>query len=166
MNNWANSDSDAGANSAAYQESLKAMRDHCVCVNLRRITRIVTRRYDEVYSDADIRSTQTALLSILMLSGETPMGVLADDLGMDKSTFSRNFKLMEARGLVARSSIDGRTMGASITTAGQEALEAASELWQGIQDDILKHVGLESWEGALSVLNQIGTRALDSGRVR
>lgn len=153
-------------NSIAYEESLEAMRDQCICVNLRKVTRIVTRRYDEVYADAGVRSTQTALLSILMLRGETPMGVLADELGMDKSTLSRNFKLMETRGLVSRMAIDGRTTGASITAAGQEALEAASGLWRAVQDDILKNVGLEAWESALAVLNQLGGRAADSNRVR
>jgi DNA-binding MarR family transcriptional regulator len=159
-------DSGAKQNSVAYEEALEAMRDQCICVNLRKVTRIVTRRYDEVYADAGVRSTQTALLSILMLNGETPMGVLADELGMDKSTLSRNFKLMETRGLVMRTAIDGRTTGVSITVAGQEALEAASGLWREIQDDILKNVGLEAWEAALAVLNKLGGRAADSNRVR
>lgn len=159
-------ESGARQNSAAYEESLEVMRDQCICVNLRKVTRIVTRRYDEVYADAGVRSTQTALLSILMLNGETAMGVLADELGMDKSTLSRNFKLMETRGLVTRTAIDGRTTGVSITTAGQEALEAVSGLWREIQDDILKNVGLEAWEGALSVLNKLGERAAGFSQIR
>lgn len=166
MENQTEQNTPAIHNSVAYQESLRAMRDQCICVNLRKVTRIVTRRYDEAYADVGVRSTQTALLSILMLNGETRMRLLADELGMDKSTLSRNFKLMEARGLVARSDIDGRTVGASITTAGQEALEAVSERWQDVQDDILKDVGPEAWEGALSVLNKLGGRAAGFSRVR
>lgn len=148
-------------NSVVYEVFLEAMRDKCICVNLRRVTRIVTRRYDEAYADAGVRSTQTALLSILMLNGETPMGALAKEMAMDKSTLSRNFKILEARGLVSRARIDGRTVGASITTAGEEALEAVSELWKGVQDHILESVGTEAWEGALSVLNKMGGRAAE-----
>ena len=166
MENWKDQNISTAQNSAAYQQALRAMRDECICTNLRKVTRIVTRRYDEVYADAGVRSTQTALLSILMLNGETRMRVLADEMGMDKSTLSRNFKLLEARGLVARSDIDGRTVGARITTAGQEALEAVSELWQDVQDDILKNVGPESWAGVLTVLNQLSDRAAGSSRVR
>lgn len=155
----------ANRNSVAYRETLEAMRDQCICVNLRRVTRIVTRRYDQAYANASIRSTQTALLSILVLNGETPMGVLADELGMDKSTLSRNFKLLEMRGLVSRTSIDGRTYGASITAAGQEALEAVSGLWREVQDEILKDVGTEGWEGALSVLNKLSGWAAGSSEL-
>lgn len=161
-----NKDTRAARRSFAQAESLKAMRDRCICTNLRKVTRMVTRRYDEAYESAGIRSTQTALLFTLMLNGETPMGVLADELGMDKSTLSRNFSLLEARGLVTRTAIDGRTFGARITAAGEEALEAASGLWRETQDDILKSVGLEAWEDTLSVLNRLGNRAADSSRIR
>jgi DNA-binding MarR family transcriptional regulator len=152
----------ANRNSVVYQVFLEAMQDKCICVNLRRVTRIVTRCYDEAYAEAGIRSTQTAVLSILMLNGEIPMGALAKELAMDKSTLSRNFKLLEARGLVSRANIDGRTVGANITAAGEEALEAVSDLWKGVQDHILTNVGTKAWEGALSVLNEMGGRAAES----
>lgn len=145
--------------SAAYRDSLEAMREQCVCVNLRKVTRIVTRRFDEAYAEANLRSTQTALLSVLLLDGKTPMGVLADELGMDKSTLSRNFKLLEARGLVGRASLDGRTVGAIITAAGQAALEAVSSRWKEVQEDILRDIGTDEWRGVLLVLNQLGGRA-------
>ena len=152
----------ANLNSAVYQVFLEAMRDKCICVNLRRVTRSVTRCYDEAYAEAGVRSTQIALLSILMLNGEIPMGALAKEQAMDKSTLSRNFKLLEARGLVSRGSIDGRTVGASITADGQEVLEAISVRWKDVQDHILTNVGTEAWEGALSVLNKMGRRATES----
>lgn len=155
--------SGAARSAVVYEESLQEMRDQCICLNLRRVTRIVTRRYDAAYAGIGVRATQTALLSVLMAEGDIPMGTLADELGMEKSTLSRNFKIMEACGLVARTAIDGRTTGASITIAGQEALEAASDLWKEVQDDILKDVGMEAWEGALLVLNKLGGRAAGSG---
>ena len=148
-------------NSIIYQVFLETMRDKCICVNLRRVTRVMTRYYDEAYAETGVRSTQIAVLSLLMLNGETPLGSLAKEMAMDKSTLTRNFKLLEARGLVSRSSIDGRTVGASITTAGEEALESISGIWKGVQDHILINVGTEAWEHALSVLNELGERTAE-----
>lgn len=134
---------------------LEEMGNQCICLNLRRISRIVTRRYDDAYAAAGIRSTQAPILFILMLNGQTRMGVLADHLAMDKSTLSRNFTLLEDRGLVTRRAIDGRTTGVSITAAGQESLEAICSIWRQVQDEILKNVGMDNWMETLVVLRKI-----------
>ncbi len=134
---------------------LEEMGRQCICLNLRRICRIVTRRYDDAYTATGIRSTQAPILFFLMLNGEMKMGLLADQLAMDKSTLSRNFTLLEDRGLVTRAAIDGRTTGISITAAGQESLEAISSIWRQVQDKILKDVGMDNWMEALAVLNRM-----------
>lgn len=139
----------------AQQRLLEEMDGLCVCLNLRRISRVVTRHYDEAYAAAGLRSTQAPILFFLMLNGETKMGVLADQLAMDKSTLSRNFTLLEDRGLVSRVALDGRTTGVSITAAGQQSLEAICAIWQQVQDQILKDVGLDDWMGTLAVLKSM-----------
>jgi DNA-binding MarR family transcriptional regulator len=90
-----------------------------------------------------------------MLNGETKMGDLADQLGMDKSTLSRNFTLLEDRGLVSRMALDGRTVGISITAAGQETLEDICSIWREVQDEVLKDVGMDNWMDALGVLKRM-----------
>ncbi|MCH8863101.1 MAG: winged helix-turn-helix transcriptional regulator [Proteobacteria bacterium] len=113
-------------------QSIEEMREKCICLNLRPVTRLMTRRYDEAYASTALRSTQVPILFFLMLNGETQMDALGDEMAMDKSTLSRNFRLLEARGLVSRSDIDGRTVGASITAAGQAALEPVCDIWRDI----------------------------------
>lgn len=83
------------------------------------------------------------------------MGMLADELAIDKSTLSRNFGVLEARGLVARSNIDGRTVSASITQSGEVALESICNIWKKTQDDMLSGVGKDSWLSALAVLRRM-----------
>lgn len=155
----------------ASSDTLEEMRERCVCLNLRRVTRLMTRLFDEAYASTGLRSTQAPILFFLLLDGETPMGMLAEKLAMDKSTLSRNFKLLEARGLVTRSSIDGRTIGASITSAGRKALQPVYGRWKTIQDDMVKNVGRESWLETLGVLRKMtslqapdGTAGKSAGR--
>lgn len=63
----------------------------CICLNLKQATRVMTRRCDEAYASTELRSTQIPILFFLMPDGEMQMGLLADEMTVDKSTLPRNF---------------------------------------------------------------------------
>src|ERR1041385_4173796 len=77
----------------------------CTCMHLRRTTRRVTQLFDRIIEPAGITSGQFGLLARLYaakLRGEPglPIGVMAEQHGMDSTTLNRNLKPLLTAGLV------------------------------------------------------------------
>ena len=79
---------------------IAAVATQCTCLNLRRITRKVTQRYDEWLAPSGLRATQFSLLGILHAPGEVSISGLAERMDIDRTTLTRNLQLLE-QGLVA-----------------------------------------------------------------
>ncbi|HEX2180331.1 MAG TPA: MarR family winged helix-turn-helix transcriptional regulator [Actinomycetota bacterium] len=106
----------------------------CVCFNLRKATRLVTQLYDGVLRPSGLRTTQFTVLVAVSLSDSVPMSTLADLLGMDRTTLTRNLKSLRELGLVASAAGDDRRSRLiSLTESGRTALESALPLWREAQ---------------------------------
>lgn len=135
---------------------LSGVTEMCVCLNLRKASRVVTRRYDRAFAKVGLRATQTPVLLSLSINGPLTLSELADELAMDVSTMSRNFSLLEGRGLVSRSQRDGRTLDVSITDAGTTLLAEALEGWSEVQAKTLAEIGPENWAVIMGALAKLG----------
>src|SRR5438445_13303592 len=80
---------------------IRAVATQCTCLNLRRITRKVTQRYDEWLAPSGLRATQFSLLGILHAPGEVSISGLAERMDIDRTTLTRNLQLLAEQGLVA-----------------------------------------------------------------
>src|SRR5258707_3866801 len=60
----------------------------CACQNLRRVTRLVTRIYDQELRKAGIEITQFGLLTALAIVGEANQKALSAGFAMDSTTRS------------------------------------------------------------------------------
>src|SRR5712664_4326082 len=72
----------------------------CACQNLRRLTRIVTRIYDQELRKAGIEVTQFGVLTALAETGETNQKRLSTGLAMDSTTLTRTLGLIRKQGWV------------------------------------------------------------------
>ena len=96
----------------------------CRCLAARKQAQRLTRRYDESLRPFDLTINQFSMLTTLILGGPTMMTTLADRLGIERTTLSRNVALSEARGLVAVSvGKDARERLVTITEAGRAKAE-------------------------------------------
>src|SRR4026208_379603 len=77
------------------QSELRACAD-CLCLASRRAARTITRAFDRQLRPYGIRATQFTILTTLELRGPTPIGELAEALGMERTTLTRNLALLEA----------------------------------------------------------------------
>ena len=134
------------------RDQLHNLANNCVCLNLRKAARIITRRYDEAMAGTGLRSTQAPILMTLRLDGPMTMSELAGAMAMDNSTLSRNFKLLEVQGLVHRTPRDGRTVDVSVTDAGEQALDRALAGWVRIQEETVEAMGESKWGAVLDAL--------------
>src|SRR5258708_36726056 len=72
----------------------------CACQNLRRLTRIVTRIYDQELRKAGLEITQFGLLTALATTGETNQKRLSVGLARDSTTLTRTLVLIRKQGWV------------------------------------------------------------------
>src|SRR5215468_6052077 len=70
----------------------------CACFNLRKTTRAITQFYNAILQPSGLLATQFTLLAILARDHPTPISALADALGMDRTTLSRNLKPLQRDG--------------------------------------------------------------------
>jgi DNA-binding MarR family transcriptional regulator len=146
------------------RELCMAVRTTCAAGRLRRAARVMTQRYDEALVPSGLKVTQLPILVALGLYGPLPLKRLAEALGLDRTTLTRNLRVLEQPGLIdiTHDEIDARIRLASITEEGRRRLGQALELWQGVQDEVLDEFGgprLRSLYGELSVLTEAAAGA-------
>jgi len=126
----------------------------CACANLRRVTRVVTREFDEAMRNTGFRSTQISILIEIARMGDAPVGELARVLAMDASTLTRNLTPLERDGLIAaRKTQAGRRRSVRLTPAGAAVLRTAIPLWQSAQEKFLARVPEASWSSIRTQLS-------------
>ena len=123
---------------------MSSFRSPCTCFHLRRATRRVTQIYDRELAAVELSLNQ---YSILRRAGESPrtLGSLADELGMDRTTLTRNLKPLLAAGLLVETrGEDARQRLLRLADAGRARLQAARPHWQRAQHAIDEAFGSEA----------------------
>ena len=128
----------------------------CTCFRLRRASRRVTQVYDHALAPVGLSLNQ---YSILRRSEREPrvLGGLAEELGMDRTTLTRNLSpLVDAGLLETVRGKDARQRVIALTDEGRSRLAAAKPLWQRAQsviDAMLGGTGVQQLHGELDRLD-------------
>lgn len=123
----------------------------------------MTQHFDHALSPVGIRSTQFTILSALALAGWVTTNELAHGLVMDRTTLTRNLKLLRDDGLiVARPAETGRQIQFGLSDDGRELLAQAIPHWRAAQDAIVQAFGEAQWPEMVRELGRLvmGTLAL------
>ncbi|MEM9669452.1 MAG: MarR family transcriptional regulator [Pseudomonadota bacterium] len=126
---------------------LELVASSCAAFNLRRASRMVTRRFEQALRPVNLSSFQFTALVAISKAGSLPQTRLADAMGMDVSTLTRNLKPLIHRQLVVRNAHkeDGRVKLISITDEGKSVLKTALPLWEKAQAATLKDLSSAEW---------------------
>lgn len=117
----------------------------CLCLASRRTARAITRRFDSALRVHGIRATQFSLLAALALKGPQPIGALADFIGADRTTLTRNVAIAQEHGLVEMGpGTDARSHIARVTARGRQILQKAFRDWQRTQTELTQSIGTEA----------------------
>ncbi len=107
----------------------------CRCLHARSDAQRLTRIYDERLRPYGLTINQFSMLTTLIIAGPLPVAALADRLGVDRTTMTRNLKVGERAGLVAqRTAEDKRVRLVEITPVGREAASLALPAWRKAQE--------------------------------
>ena len=140
-----------------------AVRADCACNGLRQAAREITQRYERALAPSGVKATQLPILVALAAGEPIPLTPLAEGLALDRTTLTRNLRILEGRGLLTVAGVreDGRMRMVSITDEGLRVLAHALELWRAAQGDVVEAFGaarLRALLGDLSDLTNAGAR--------
>lgn len=114
----------------------------CVALRARRLSRLVTRIFEEALRAQELTIAQFTLIGAATLEGPIRPSRLARLLDLEKSTLSRNLRLLESAGLVR---IDPAPTGAGqlvhATERGKRALMSALPAWRAAQAKAIEAMG-------------------------
>jgi len=135
------------------------MLNQCACTPLRRLTRRITAIYDHHLACDEITISQYSLLSLVGRRGPIANIHLAAEMGMERSTLSRNIKPLLNAGWIATvdmppgKQLDKRSFALQLTPAGKAKREAAYPHWQQAQLEINALLGDTTQEQLMGVIN-------------
>lgn len=117
----------------------------------------MSRLYDETLEPSGLRGTQFSVLVALSLTGEAPVLRIADELGLDRSTMTRNLEPLERDGLIASApGPDRRVRLITVTDKGRRALATALPLWEKAQRHVMDRLGQRRFRELLAGLQAAG----------
>jgi DNA-binding MarR family transcriptional regulator len=123
------------------------IQESCVAYNLGKAYKVVNRLYEEELREVGLTNSQFAVLVTLARYGEMSSHALAEKLGSDPSTVSRNMDLLERRKLVKEQidKQDRRVRLYTITEEAEETLNAGIRRWKRAQRRALRALGRPFW---------------------
>lgn len=139
------------------RDRIAHLSETCVGINLRRAARAVTNHYDQIFSKAcGLRVTQIPPLVALYLAGPLTINELAGRLELDRTTLSRNLKILEQAGLVSIDpGEDQRTRMVCLTQEGLNVLLKALPVWEEAQCQLVAKLGEERFRTLLVQLSEV-----------
>jgi DNA-binding MarR family transcriptional regulator len=134
---------DETASRALGKKAIKAEKE-CVCFNVRRAARALTKLYDTRLKPSGLRVTQFTLLMATKLLEPVTVNRLARLAVMDRTTLTRNLRPLEKQGLIrVEYGEDRRERRVTLTVRGQQTLAKAVPLWEQEQARVAHGFGYE-----------------------
>jgi DNA-binding MarR family transcriptional regulator len=135
----------------------------CACQNLRRLTRITTRIYDQELKKAGLEITQFGLLTALTKTGEVNQKRLSAGFAMDSTTLTRTLGPMREKGWIqVKHGKDRRERLFSLTRAGKRQIVDAQPHWERAEQRLRQKLGDAGWKhmkGTVSLVTEAAITA-------
>lgn len=116
----------------------------CTCFKLRKLTRAMSRLYDHHMASVGLKTTQYSVL-VNAARNALPVAELAELLGLERTTLTRNLKpLVDAGWVQLMPGADSRQRIVTITGAGREKLKLAYIAWRAAQTEFETLMGRDA----------------------
>src|SRR5436190_1456971 len=143
-------------NTSASARLAQHLLDSCMCHKTRMAARAITRAYDDALRQTGLRATQLAVLAAVGARGALSIQSLADSLGMDRTTLTRNLRPLEDKALVVLApEARHRSRMLALTEAGNAMLMKALPLWEDAQRTARKRLGKQRWPAVQEALAEL-----------
>lgn len=116
----------------------------CTNFKIRQLARLLSRHYDAELGKVGLKTTQYALMKHVQNFGPLAPGELAQRMGLEASTLTRNLHPLIAAGWLTQvAGANARSRQVEITTAGRDKLAEAHDYWKVAQLAINARLGVE-----------------------
>ena len=150
-----------GAETFGNQPADKLFELPCACQNLRRLTRIATRLYDQELRKAGIEPTQFGLLTALAKTGGANQKRLSAGFAMDSTTLTRTLGPLRKKGWVqVKRGKDRRERLFSLTQAGKREIAEAQPHWEVAEQRLRRQLGDALWKHMKETVSRMTEAAL------
>jgi DNA-binding MarR family transcriptional regulator len=130
----------------------------CVCGNIRKVSRALTQIYIRFLGPSGLRVTQYSLLINIERLEKATVTKLVQRMLMDKTTLTRNLRLLSEKGLVSiKPGKDRRVREITLTGSGKEALEQARPRWEETQAWAVRRLGKKRVDRLIGDLSELMT---------
>jgi DNA-binding MarR family transcriptional regulator len=137
---------------------VREVESSCICLRVQRASRAVGRRFDHAFRSLDLNNWQFTLLMSLANIDQPSFNTLARELAMDRTTMTRNLRVLERRGLLALNPDrqDGRGRRVSLTAAGRTLLVKAIEHWREVNAAVREDIPAATLPAMWQALEAVG----------
>jgi DNA-binding MarR family transcriptional regulator len=130
----------------------------CVCSQVRRLARKLSSHYDTLLSPENLTITQYSLLANIDRAGQLSHTALAEKVGMERTTLTRNLRpLIRAKWVSAATGQDRRRHLLHLTTAGRRKLVRSLPRWAEAQGQFLSQIGPASLQELRALMTSAET---------
>jgi DNA-binding MarR family transcriptional regulator len=134
----------------------RTLLDTCLCHKTRMAARAITRAYDDALRETGLRATQISVLAAVGAKGALSIKSLADSLGMDRTTLTRNLRPLEERGYISLApEARHRSRMLALTEAGEQALRDAVAPWEAAQKAVKRRLGEHRWASVQDAITEL-----------
>jgi DNA-binding MarR family transcriptional regulator len=130
----------------------------CALATTRRTARLLTQLYDSHLSEYGVEAAQFALLMMLDKAADKGQAAICRALGMDKTTLSRNLKVLRSRGwVVSEVGEDARQRNLSLTAEGRGLLAKARPAWRRAQESLRAELSEREWNAMWATMEAVAS---------
>ncbi len=136
----------------------------CACAEARRVARVITQFYDSKLRSAGLEAPQYTLLMTVEQMGSCSPVDLGRYHSLDKTTVSRNLKVLERNGWIESSiAKDRRKYLLRLTPAGYKRLTDAKLEWAKAQEQLRAKMTAAEWAAMFRAFATV-THAVQAAR--
>lgn len=139
---------------------IEAVAQSCLCRRVQRASRSVGKRFDDAFRRFGLTNWQFTMLMALSGSRAPTINQVAAELGMDRTTTTKNLRPLERRGLIEirPDDEDGRVRRVALTEKGNVLILEALDAWHAVNDSLARALTdeqLRALRGALDTISKI-----------
>lgn len=116
----------------------------CIGARLRRLSRIADAYYRKCLVDFNITENQMTILFVLSKMGKIEQGKIGEILVLERSTVSRNIKLLEKQKLVSRS--EEYRPEIELSEEGKNLVNELLPKWEEVMDELVGKIGNKGFD--------------------
>jgi len=144
------------SNNESLDSAIATVSQECAALRTRMAARSITRAYDDALRPIGLRITQFTILAAIHRGAPDSVSSLAEALAMERTTLTRNLRLLVEAGYVELGAEGYRRARAMrLTEAGRSKLQEAIPLWRSVQQRVTASFGNERWRDARDLLTEL-----------